>query len=229
MKKVFLILTFAIHLFGSNLFLNQFFNDNQCDQILHNNGYFETCYSYRNKGAKFVAYSLDGSKVNSINIKKRPRFYEDLHIPKQFRSTYSDYTRNIYHQDRGHLCPDAAKDWSRQSLHSIYVLSNIIPQYYLINRGKHYWAGVERYARYTAKKLGSVNILNGVIYGAHPKRIGHNQIAVPKAYWKMVYSKKNNFQKCFYFENNKNFILDKKSIKDFVVNCNSLLLNKRSF
>jgi len=106
-------------------------------------------------------------------------------------------------------------------------MSNIIPQYYEINRGKQYWAGVERYSRYVATKLGRVNILNGVVYGNSPKRIGRNRIAVPKAFWKMIYNKKDNFQKCFYFENNKNFIIGKYSIKDFVVDCNSLIRKSR--
>jgi len=226
MKKIFFTLLFlSVGLFASSngLFLKQFFNNQQCDQVLNNNGYFKTCYSYKMKGAKFVAYTLDGNKVNAVNIKKRPRFYEDLNIPKRYRSTYSDYTRNSYHADRGHLNPDANNDYSQKALKSVYVMSNIIPQYFKINRGKHYWAGVERYARYVATKLGRVNVLNGVVYGSNPKRIGRNRIAVPKAYWKMIYSKNDDFQKCFYFENNKNFIIGKDSIKDFVVDCNSLI------
>lgn len=50
---------------------------------MKNNGYFQTCYNYENKGAKYVAYTIDGSNVNVKNIEKRPRFYDDLNIPKK--------------------------------------------------------------------------------------------------------------------------------------------------
>ncbi|RXK00437.1 hypothetical protein CRU98_04575 [Arcobacter sp. CECT 8986] len=144
MKKLILISILSIQLFGADLLLKQFFNNKQCDQILNNDGFFETCYSYKYKGAKFVAYTLYADKVNSKNIKKRPRFYDDLNIPKKYRSSYSDYTHNIYHNDRGHLYPDAAADWSNKSLHAVYAMSNIIPQHRTLNRGKDAWMGLER-------------------------------------------------------------------------------------
>lgn len=222
MNKTILLLTLlSIHLLGSDLFLKQFFNNKQCDQILKNDGYFKTCYSYKNKGAKYVAYTLHGNKVNLKNIKKRPRFYEDLNIPKKYRSRYSDYTKNIYHMDRGHLAPDAAFDWSQKSLHSIYTMSNIIPQHYLINRGSTKWRGLEKYARILAIKMGKVNVLNGVEYGKHPKTIGRDKISVPEAFWKMLYNKDKHFQRCFYFKNapgSKN-----KKIKDYEVECKKLV------
>lgn len=222
MKKIILLLAlFSIHLLGSDLFLKQFFNNKQCDQILRNDGYFETCYSYKNKGAKYVAYTLHGNKVNLKNIKKRPRFYEDLHIPKQYRSRYSDYTRNIYHMDRGHLNNDASNDWSHRSLHAVYTMSNIIPQHFSLNRGRHAWLGVEKYTRFLAKKLGKINVLNGVVYGKHPKRIGRDRIAVPYAFWKMVYNKSKDFQKCFYFRNVP-YIKGNKT-RDYEIDCRKLL------
>lgn len=205
--------------FAANISLHHFFNKNNCDQILKNQGYFKTCYSYKNKGAKYVAYTLYGNKVNTKNIKKRPRFYEDTNIPKRYRSVYSDYTHNQFHEDRGHLYPDAAADWNYKSLHAAYTMSNIIPQYFLINRSKKMWAGVERYARYMATSLDYVNVLNGVVYSKHPKRIGRNRIAVPSAFWKMIYNKSKGFQKCFYFENKKQ---KADSIRDFIVDCKKI-------
>ena len=77
-----------------------------------------------------------------------------------------------------------------------------------------------------AKKLGRVEVLNGVVYNSVPKKIGHNQIAVPSAFWKMIYNKKEKFEKCFYFENNPLFIEHKNSIRDFVVDCGSLVRRK---
>lgn len=222
MKKTILLLTLlSIHLLGSDLFLKQFFNDNQCDQILKNNGYFQTCYSYKNKGAKYVAYTIDGSKVNLKNIKKRPRFYEDLHIPKKYRSRYSDYTHNTFKADRGHLAPDAAFDWSQKSLNAVYVMSNIIPQHYSLNRGSRAWKGLEKYGRVLATKMGKVDVLNGVVYSKSSQRIGRDQISIPTAFWKMYYNKSQDFQRCFYFENKPE--IKGTKIKDYEVDCQKLL------
>ena len=219
--KAFLLLLAAVSLFSSEINLHKFFNKSTCDQVLKNDGYFTTCYSYGNKGALYSAYTIDGDTVNLKNIKKRPRFYEDKNIPKRYRSTYSDYTRNPYKNDRGHLAPDAAFDYSQRSLNAVYVMSNIIPQASTINRGEKAWMGLERYGRSLAYKLGKVNVLNGVIYGNAPKRIGHNQIAVPKAFWKMYY--KGDFQRCFYFEN-KHVTDKRKKISDYEVDCKPLLI-----
>lgn len=206
MKKVIAIVVFIFSTslaFANDGFLHQFFNSKVCNQVLENNGYFKTCYDYKAKGARYVAYTLDGSLINNVNIEKRPRFYPDKNIPKQYRSEYSDYTNNRYKMDRGHLAEDASFDYTQRSLQAVYVMSNIIPQHSTVNRDKKAWAGVERFGRLLATKIGKVNVLNGVIYSNNPKRIGHNQIAIPDAFWKMYYNKEQKYQRCFYFENNK--------------------------
>lgn len=224
-NKFFKIVILAVLTTGTLMAFDssKYINNSSCNQVLRNDGFFTTCYDYDAKGAKFVNYILNADTVNKLNIKKRPRFRPDLNIPKKYRSDYSDYTKNIYHQDRGHMREDASSDDSQRNLNASYVMSNIIPQLNIINQGSEYWAGVERYSRYVAVKLGTVEVLNGVIYGNNPRRIGHNQIAVPFAYWKAIQNKDKDFEKCFYFENNKEFVKGKKSIKDFVVDCNKLM------
>lgn len=188
---------------------------------MKNNGYFQTCYSYEKKGAKYVSYTIDGSNVNVKNIEKRPRFYDDLNIPKKNRSTYSDYTHNTFKADRGHLYPDAAADWSQKSLNAVYVMSNIIPQHYSLNRGIHSWKGLEKYGRVLATKMGQVDVLNGVVYSKYSQRIGRNKISIPDAFWKMYYNKDQDFQRCFYFKNK--LEIEGKKIKDYEVDCKKLL------
>jgi len=53
--------------------ITDYINQRNCDQVL-DKGYYKRCYDYSMKGAKYVGYTLDSSKVNSVNIKKRPRF-----------------------------------------------------------------------------------------------------------------------------------------------------------
>ena len=224
-RKVFalsaiIISTSLFALSPASTMINKHFNNSMCDQILDNNGYFKTCYDYNYKGAKFVAYTLSGTKVNLKNLKKKPRFYEDRNLPNKARIKYSDYTRSGY--DRGHLAPDAAFDYSQRSLRYTYAMSNIIPQTPTVNQGSKAWKGLEKFGRTLASKLGKINVLNGVVYGKKPKRIGRNRMAVPSAFWKMYYTNHMDYQRCFYFENTP--IIDKsKRIKDYEIDCSQLV------
>lgn len=198
--------------------VNDFINNRYCDQIL-DKGFYKICYDYRAKGAKYVAYTLDGSKVNVGNIKKRPRFYPDKAIPVKYRTTSSDFTKNEFHADRGHLAPDASFDWSKQSLKSVYSMANIIPQYRSINRRT--WIKAEKYERKVASKLGSVTVINGVVYDDYSKRMRKSGIAYPVAYWKMLYDN-NGFERCFYYKNDNKVIIKGDKLRDHVVDCAKL-------
>jgi len=195
-----------------------FINKRNCDQIL-DKGYYQICYDYSAKGARYVTYTLDGSKVNAGNIKKRPRFYPDKAIPRKYRTTSKDYTHNEFHADRGHLAPDASFDWSNKSLHSVYSMANIIPQYKWINRRT--WVKAEKYERKVARKLGSIIVINGVVYGSRPKRMRKSGIAYPQAYWKMLYDN-HGFERCFYYKNNKDTKIKGDQLRDHIVDCKSL-------
>jgi len=74
--------------------IHDFINKRNCDQVL-DKGYYQICYDYSMKGAKFVGYTLDGNKVNAGNIKERPRFYPDKAIPSQYRTTAKDYPQRV--------------------------------------------------------------------------------------------------------------------------------------
>jgi len=198
---------------------SDYINARNCDQVL-DKGYYQICYDYSDKGAKFVAYTLDGKNVNKADIKKRPRFYADRDIPSQYRTSSSDYTKNEFKADRGHLAPDASFDYSEPSLHSVYSMANIIPQYGQINRKT--WVKAERYERQVAAKLGKVNVINGVIYATNPKRMAKSGIAYPDAYWKMLYDNKG-FERCFYYKNDSSEKIKGDKLRDHVVACKTLL------
>ncbi len=225
MKKIsILLLFFASIAFAQTpieekLFIKKFFNKKQCDQIIDKE-YYQICYNYKAKGANYVYYVLDGSKVNTVNIKDRPRFYDELEVPRKYRSTHSDYTRNQYKMDRGHLANDASFDWSDKSLKSTYSMANVIPQYKNINR--YTWIKAEKLERLVASKLGKVSVLNGVIYSDRPKIIGRNKLAVPKAFWKMIFNKEKNYKRCFYYENTIGLNTRGDKLKNHEVECKSL-------
>ena len=196
-----------------------FINAQNCDQVL-DKSYYQICYDYNMKGARYVGYTLDGSKVNSGNIKKRPRFYPDKSIPRQYRTTSSDYTHNEFKADRGHLAPDASFDYNQQALKSVYTMANIIPQYKTINRRT--WIKAEKYERLIATKLGKVTVINGVVYGKHPKRMRKSGIAYPVGYWKMLFNNKQGYEKCFYYDNAPIKTSKGDKLKSHLIDCKSI-------
>ncbi|WP_345979087.1 DNA/RNA non-specific endonuclease [Sulfurimonas sp. HSL3-2] len=214
MKLFFLLIT-TISLYATDI--SDYINKNNCSQII-DKSIFTICYDYKLKGAKYVAYRLDGSLVNSTNIKKRPRFYTEKNLPKQYRSTSKDYVNSGY--DRGHLANDADFDYSEKALRKTYTMANIIPQAPKVNRKT--WIKAEKYERTVASDLGSVTVINGVIYSSDPKRIGKNEVAVPDAFWKMIYNDEKKFKKCFYYKNDLDVLVRQDRLKSHLVDCNQL-------
>jgi endonuclease G len=198
--------------------ISDFINKQNCDQVL-DKGYYQICYDYKAKGARYVGYTLDGDKVNAGNIKKRPRFYPDKAIPAKYRTTSSDYTHNEFHADRGHLASDASFDYSKQALKAVYSMANIIPQYKWVNRKT--WVKAEKYERQVARKLGSVTVINGVVYGSRNKRMRKSGIAYPQAYWKMLYDNQG-FERCFYYENDSHAKIKGDKLRNHTVDCKKL-------
>lgn len=217
MKLFFLLIT-TISLYATDI--SDYINKNNCSQII-DKSIFTICYDYKLKGAKYVAYRLDGSLVNSTNIKKRPRFYTEKNLPKQYRSTSKDYVNSGY--DRGHLANDADFDYSEKALRKTYTMANIIPQAPKVNRKT--WIKAEKYERTVASDLGSVTVINGVIYSSDPKRIGKNEVAVPDAFWKMIYNDEKKFKKCFYYKNDLDVLVSQDRLKSHQVDCNQLKNN----
>ena len=101
-----------------------------------------------------------------------------------------------------------------------YSMANIIPQVPVVNRKT--WIKAEKLERKVAVSLGSVNMLNGVIYGSNPRRIGKHRIAVPEAFWKMIYNDEKGYKKCFYYKNDLNAKAKGDKLKNHQVDCSSL-------
>jgi len=213
--KLFLLVLAVIYVEATDLF--KYINKKNCNQIIDKKVYI-ICYDYKNKGAKYVGYRLDGDKVNKLNIKKRVKFYTEKNIPKRYRSRSKDYTHSGY--DRGHLANDASFDWSKSSQRKTYSMANIIPQAPNINRRT--WIKAEKLERAVAVKLGSVDVLNGVVYSNNPKTIGKNKISVPIGFWKMIYNDKKGYKKCFYYQNDLSISSKGDKLSNHLIECKNI-------
>ena len=153
-------------------------------------GIIDIGYSFKHKGAVYSWAKLTKKKINSCNIKKRPCFYSDKRIPKEYRSYVSDYLNSGY--DRGHLISDASFDNNIENLKAVYKLSNIVPQKPHLNR--YVWKGIERYSRYVTMVLGYTYVINIMLY--KDEKIG-NGISVPFIMYKLIMNNKHGFLKVF--------------------------------
>lgn len=200
MFKFLILFLLTINVFANNdINLNKFFNKNSCDKII-NKGTYNICYDYKARGPKYVAYTLYGDKVNQTNIKKRPSFYTEKTIKKQFRTTNSDYSYTGY--NRGHINNDAANDYNQKALNKVYTLANIIPQSPMVNQKT--WSKVERYARSLAVKYGEIKVLNIINYKNSTKflrkisledAMKFDKARNPKKFKEWSRNKKNKYRK----------------------------------
>jgi len=154
--------------------------------------------------------------VDSKNIESRPRFEVDTELPVEHQVTYSDYTHSGY--DRGHLAPDADFDYEIWDLMKVYKMSNIVPQDPNVNR--YQWVKAEDEERNLARKYGTVNVINIVVFDENPEKI-KGKVAIPKGFYKVLWN--TDVRECFYYDN---FILgdmDQDTLEKHRVSCSEAL------
>ena len=200
--------------------VSDFIDKSKCSQIIDKQLY-AICYSYKYKGALSGWVTLYGDKVNTVNIKKRPRFYNEKKIPMQYRTKSKDYRSYGKKWNRGHfIVADADFDYSKKALLKAYTMANIQPQSAKVNQKT--WLKVEKYGRKLASKLGYINSISIADYrGAH-EHIGNN-ITIPTGFYRIYYNDDANFKKCFYYKNVLDVDVRFDKLKNHIINCNSIL------
>ena len=109
-----------------------FFTEEKCDQILIDT--FTICYDHERKSPTAVYVEVTGPTVVE-DIDKRPPFFTDKRVEKDYRTTSKDYTNTGY--DRGHFgASDASHDWDKKHQKATYSMANIVPQTPFANRYK---------------------------------------------------------------------------------------------
>jgi len=217
MKKILLLLSLNVLIFATNV--SDFISKHQCDQVIDKQIY-TVCYSYKYKGALGGWTTLDGNKVNAVNLKKRPHFYENKIIPKKYRTKYSDYTGMGKTWNRGHfIIADADADYSPRALLLVYDMCQIQPQASKVNQKT--WLKVERYGRMVASKLGYVHSVTIANYRGATKKLKNN-IVIPIGFYRIYFNDEANFKKCFYYKNNPFVDWKRDRLKKHLVDCSKI-------
>jgi len=202
---------------GESTYTQKFVEENNCSQIIDNE-FIVMCYDYKFKAVKAVSYTLLGDLMNEQNIEERPSFYVEKKLESKNRISSTDYTNSGY--DKGHMAPDAAFDWSQESLEAVYTLANIIPQAPQVNRIS--WAKLESYVRDKAEALGELNVVNVPKYGQRSSRMGKNKMAISKGYYKILYNLDENYEECFYYSNKLGVSAKDDVLEDHAVSCQTV-------
>ena len=182
-----------------------FFTKDVCDQILTDT--FTICYDHERKSPTAVYVEVTGETVVK-DIHKRPPFFTDKRVKKEFRTTSKDYTNSGY--DRGHFgASDASHDWDKKHQKATYSMANIVPQTPFANRYK--FIALEKHEREMAVKYGRLENLTIAFWNNRPKKIGESQLHVPSAFAKL-YTDGKDYKECFFVWNNDKY--DKSNGQD---------------
>ena len=150
--------------------------------ILHRKGY-TVSYNKETKQPNWVAWHLTAEHTDGEWARPGGNaFHEDAEVPAP-RASNLDYKGSGW--SRGHMCPAADNRWDSDAMYETFLLSNICPQHAGLNSGD--WNDIEQECRRWARKYGGIYIVCGpVFYRQKHEVIGHNDIPVPEAFFKVV-------------------------------------------
>lgn len=133
---------------------------------------------------RWVMYTLKGEVVIGCN-KRRGNFHEEEQIAAMHRASPVDYDHSGY--DKGHMAPaeDFALDPAEMS--DSFSMANMAPQLPGLNRAE--WEHLEETVRAWAFARGELTIFVGPVIPDHPKTIGADHVAVPSAFWKVIWDR----------------------------------------
>ena len=150
------------------------------EQIIRHEGY-TVSYNSDYRIANWVAYELTSKEAKSKKATRSNKFVPDP-LVKGATALNEDYTRTGY--DRGHLAPAGDMKWSMKAMRESFYLSNICPQDPDLNRG--IWKELEEQIRLWASENGSLLVVTGPIITDDLRRLGKNQVGIPKRFFKVV-------------------------------------------
>ena len=150
---------------------------------------FSLVYNEPYEQASWVAYELTADET----VKKYERTNRFIIDPKITTGTAdnADYMGSGY--DKGHLAPAGDMEWSATSVAESFYFSNMSPQAPSFNRG--IWETLEEFVRNNAVTNGAVYVITGPVLTAGLSVIGHNQVAVPQYYYKVILDYKDPVKK----------------------------------
>ncbi|PKU22355.1 DNA/RNA non-specific endonuclease [Telmatospirillum siberiense] len=131
---------------------------------------------------RWVAYRL--TTLHTLGcVKLSGEFHAEGALPAGRRAEPDDYRRSGF--DRGHQAPAEDFTWDLQQTYDSFSMVNAVPQLPGLNREG--WERLEQTVRAWAWTRGSVIIFSGPVLTPSPPSIGASGVAVPIAFFKVIY------------------------------------------
>lgn len=153
--------------------------DKGWSHVLRNEGYMLE-YSESLANPLWVTYFVDQKRFKPG---KRPKFSSDWRSLK--RVSHKDYSRSGY--DRGHMAPNyvIASRYGQKAQKETFLMTNISPQKSRLNQKS--WQRLEEViANDFSQWYGGFWVVTGPIFDEYPDTIKETQIAIPKAFYKIL-------------------------------------------
>jgi len=155
------------------------------DEIVKH-AYYTLAYVEEHEQARWVAYRMVPKNLEKNVDRSDERFEPDPKVSTGSAS-HNDYGGSGY--DRGHLAPAADFSGNQKMMHETFFMSNMSPQRPLCNRET--WRLLEEQTRRWGEKKKEIYIVSGPVFGSNMTKIGKkNKISVPPAYFKIIFSEK---------------------------------------
>lgn len=140
--------------------------------------YMAISYSRDRAIPNWVAWRVTRADMGDID--RVDSFRPDDRLPKGWaRVTPADYTGSGF--DRGHICPNADRNGSPESMAATFLMTNMTPQTGDLNRGP--WQKLEAYLRTLVTRGLDLYIYSGV-YGDAGKV--KKKVTIPTNNWKVA-------------------------------------------
>lgn len=147
---------------------------------------YTASYNKETRTPNWVGWVLTADHVDGPYARKGHSFAEDTEVPEP-RACYSDIRESLCGYQRGHICPAADCKWSRQAQEDAFLMTNICPQNGDLNQRD--WKYLEERCRDWAKAYGRIYIVAGPVFSSRRRKtVGDNAVAVPDAFFKVVYA-----------------------------------------
>ncbi len=162
------------------------------EQLIRHAG-FSLVYNETYEQASWVAYELTADETVKL-YERTNRFFSDPKISTGSADN-ADYKGSGY--DKGHLAPAGDLEWSAESCAESFYFSNMSPQVPAFNRG--IWKTLEEFVRINAVTSGAVYVVTGPLLQPGLPAIGHNQVAIPTYYYKVILDYRDPVKKAIGF------------------------------
>lgn len=182
---------FSLLLFYASASFTQTFSVNKVgvkfpnEILISKHAFYEIGFNTKYHLPAWTYYSLTKDQLDLAVLERKGAFVKDPYV-KDLQAGNDDYSASGY--DKGHMVPCEDMSFSEQAMKETFYYSNCAPQTTELNRGE--WKMLEELTREWAKDHNEVMVFSGPVLEAGLMTLGENKIPVPKHFYKIVVTHK---------------------------------------